>query len=203
MTAAPASIGFGPDEEIDPVVAKRMAELLRAVRLTNKCFDIARSTRFAGEREAAVSRGIAIAKKARLRLELFDIPGHDEHALHVALRDIDETFSRLAANLHAEEGETIYDAKRRAFHEATRAAAERDKASGRRTSIAPDLDSIHRAALVDRWPSPGAALNALRARRVRLHPIDPPGATIWIAPGRSPDVLDEWQLRELADEVCA
>ncbi len=43
--------------------------------LAERCFALARSTTFAGERETAVARGTAIAAKAGLSLDLFDIPG--------------------------------------------------------------------------------------------------------------------------------
>lgn len=181
-----------------------MEELLRAVRLAGKCFDIARSTKFPGERAAAISRGIMIAEKACLRLDLFDIPGRDNQQLENALREVDETLGRLLDELRASEGETVYDAKRRAFHAATSAAAERDRATGRRTGPSPDLASIRRAELLDRWPSTGAAINALQARRVLVVPdTDYPGAPRWFAITRGLRNLDEWQLRELADEVCA
>ncbi|MGT2515609.1 hypothetical protein ACVOMT_16495 [Sphingomonas panni] len=70
-----------------------MAAMLRAVRLAEKCFEIARSTRFAGERASAISRGIAIAEKARLRLDLFSIPGRDGRHLQNALRDAEERWT--------------------------------------------------------------------------------------------------------------
>lgn len=41
----------------------------------NRCFAVARSTTFDGERESAIARGIAIAEKAGLDLGSFDIPG--------------------------------------------------------------------------------------------------------------------------------
>lgn len=207
QAAARPPLGLGPDDEIDLVRAAanahRMAAMLRAVRLAAKCFDIARTSQFAGERDAAFSRGIAIAEKAGLVLELFDIPRREEQRLRYALRDVDETLQRWASQLRAEAGETIYDAKRRAFHAEASAAAERDRAAGRRATPAPDLQTIRRAELLDRWPSTGAALNALRARRVEVFPIDLPPTATWSVPSRALDVIDEWQLRELADEVCA
>ena len=203
QTAAQPPLGLGPDDEIDPAAARRMAELLRAVRLAAKCFDIARSTQFPGERAAAISRGIAIAEKAGLRLDLFDIPGWDGRLLQNALHDVDETLRRLADELRAMDGETVYDAKLRAFHAAAAEAAERDRANGRRSAPVLDLEAIRRADLLDRWPSTGAALNALRARRVEVFPIDLPPTTTWSVPSRALPVVDEWQLRELADEVCA
>lgn len=214
QAAALPPLGFGPDDEIDPAEAKRnadrLAELLRAVRRAEKCFQIARSTPYRGEREAAISRGIAIAEKAGLVLALFDIPGHDEYLLRTALSDIEETLQRLGDKLRAGASETVYDAKRRAFHAATMAAAERDRANGRRAAPPTDMASIRRAELLDRWPSTGSAINALRARRVAVHAAtaaaadpDHPGEERWYAPSRGLDTFDEWQLRELADEVCA
>jgi hypothetical protein len=46
-----------------------------ARRRAERCFAVARSTTFAGERNNAVSRGIAIAEEAGLDLNSFDIPG--------------------------------------------------------------------------------------------------------------------------------
>lgn len=40
-----------------------------------RCFAVARSTSFEGERDAAISRGTAICERAGLSLDLFDIPG--------------------------------------------------------------------------------------------------------------------------------
>lgn len=177
--------------------------MLRAVRLAAKCFDIARSTKFSGERQAAISRGILIAEKAGLRLDLFNIPGREGHLIRDAVHDLGETLERMVHELRAVEGETVYGAKRRAFHAEASAAAKRDRAAGRRATPAPDLQYIRRAELLDRWPSTGAALNALRARRVEVFPIDLPPTATWSVPSRALDVIDEWQLRELADEVCA
>lgn len=201
MTAQP-HLGFGPDDE-DPVARKRFAAQLAAVRLAAKCFEIARSSTYAGERANAISRGTMIAKRAGLRLELFDIPGRDQDQLHAALRDVEATLHRWSAELQAAAGETLYDARRRAFDDAIRAAAERDQANGRRSAAPPDLESLRRADLRDRWPTTDAALNALRARRVAAFPIDLPPTTMWSVPDRAQPVVDEWQLRELADEVCA
>lgn len=46
-----------------------------AYQRAERCFALARSTTFAGERESAIARGTAIAKKAGLDLDYFDIPG--------------------------------------------------------------------------------------------------------------------------------
>lgn len=40
-----------------------------------RCFALARSTTFAGERESAIRRGTEIAEKAGISLDEFDIPG--------------------------------------------------------------------------------------------------------------------------------
>lgn len=201
MTAQP-NLGFGPDDE-DPVATKRFNDRLAAVRLAAKCFEIARSSAHAGERANAISRGTAIAKRAGLRLELFDIPGRDQDRLQMALRDVEDTLRRWSTELQAKCGETLYDARRRAFDDATRAAAERDRANGRRSAGSADPESVRRADLRDRWPTTDAALNALRARRVAAFPIDLPPTTMWSVPDRAQPLVDEWQLRQLADEVCA
>ena len=204
MTAGSAQVGFGDDT---PPPGPVPSDLLRAVRLAAKCFEMAWSTPFPAERDAAISRGTAIAKKAGLRLELFRIPGRDqsEHQLRDALRDAAATRQRWADDLGAAQDETIYAAKRRAFDDATRLAAERDHSAGRRPAAAAGLDAVRRADLLDRWPSIGATINALKARRVVVRDInadDGSDLRRWHLPDRTPATLDEWQLRELADEVC-
>lgn len=201
MTESAAQIGLGADEPSPSLPPSN--ELLRAVRIAEKCFEIARSSAHRGEREAAASRGMAVAKKAGLRLDLFDVPGRDGYRLKSALRDIDETRRRWASALQAADDETIYGAKRRAFDAATHAADERDRSNGRRTGAPLDVECFRQADLRNRWPSTDAALNALRARRIEVFPIDFPAGIMWSAPTLARPALDEWQLRELADEVCA
>lgn len=46
-----------------------------AYRRAERCFALARSATFDGERKAAIARGTAIAKRAGLDLDDFDIPG--------------------------------------------------------------------------------------------------------------------------------
>lgn len=46
-----------------------------ATAKARKCFALARSTTHAGERDAAVSRGLAILERAGLNPDDFDIPG--------------------------------------------------------------------------------------------------------------------------------
>lgn len=143
----------------------------RARQLAERCFALARSTTFAGERDAAIARGMVIAEKAGLSLDLFDIPGrvraartrpnytHDrarfrreDEALrrHNATRpdrapeqyssaDLREVMDRFRATMAAQEAaagagpdETVYDARRRNFAEATAAAAKRDAARSAR-----------------------------------------------------------------------
>lgn len=202
-TAPQPRLTLGPDEE-DAAAPTRMAAMLRAVRLAEKCFEIARSTRFAGERASAISRGIAIAEKAHLRLDLFSIPGRDGRHLQNALRDAEGALDRWSETLSTGADETLYDAKRRAFDTATRAAAERDCANGRRAARRPGQADLRRTELLDRWPSIGAVVNALRARRVEVtEDPEAAGPARWRAAPHRADRLDEWQLRELADEVCA
>lgn len=43
-----------------------------------RCFALARSTTFDGERDSAIARGVAIAEKAGLDLDTFDIPGRSK-----------------------------------------------------------------------------------------------------------------------------
>lgn len=204
MTTTHARIGFGDDSPLPDAIP---SDRLRAVRLAAKCFQMAWSTPFAAERDAAISRGTAIATKAGLRLELFRIPGRDqsEYQLRDALRDAEATRQRWADRLDAGNGETIYAAKRRAFDEAIRAAADRDRIAGRRPAELTDVDAVRRADLLERWPSIGAAINALKARRVLVHPVDNgdgPEPQRWHVPAHRSAAVDEWQLRELADEVC-
>ncbi|MEP9401892.1 hypothetical protein [Sphingomonas sp. VNH70] len=198
--------GLGPDDAPahDPAY---VAAVMRAVRLAAKCFEIARSTKFPGEREAAISRGIAIAEKAGLNLDLFNIPGRSEaDQLRHAVEEAADTLGRWIDRLRAGDHETVYDAKRRAFDQAATEAAERDRRAGRRAGPALDPDELRRAELRDRWPSVGAALNALRARRHRAEDgHDPlrPGVPVWYVSGWGDTSFDEWQLREHADRLCS
>ncbi|WP_230772067.1 hypothetical protein [Sphingomonas sp. Leaf4] len=203
------------------------AEAQRAARRARSCFALAESSTFAGERDAAISRGIAVAEKAGLSLDAFNIPGRarqrraststtanrpgiaermrgSDSDYRTAMREAAETRRRWADELRAADDESIYDAKRRAFDEATAEAAERDCAAGRRAGV-PDREHLRQRDLRDRWPSVDAAINALKARRIEIYPAGDlmrPDAPAWFAPLRGLTTLDEWQLRELADEVA-
>ncbi|KQN37033.1 hypothetical protein ASG37_05065 [Sphingomonas sp. Leaf407] len=204
-------------------------DVQRAARRARSCFTLARSSTFAGERDAAIARGILMAEKAGLSLDGFDIPGRvrqrqtassttanrpgiaermrgSESDFREAIREAADTRRRWAEELRVGDDESIYDAKRRAFNEATAAAAERDSAAGRRASDLPDRAELRLHDLRERWPSVDAAINALKARRIVVHPatnLADPATPAWFAPVRGLQVLDEWQLRELADEVMA
>lgn len=204
----------------------------RARKLAEQCFKVARSTTFDGERTAAITRGEAIATRAGLSLDSFDIPGRVKpkpepqynrpddiaemlrrakgtrddwgrddwyaSARKGAFADLAATMRRKAAEAGARPGETVYEARRRAFEEAT---------------ATPDSELHRRIDLATRWPSIDAVLNALRARRIAVMPADDrteqglrsirPIRQRWVASMDGFVVLDEWSLRELADEVCA
>lgn len=138
-----------------------------------RCFAVARSATFAGERAAAIGRGTAIAEAAGLSLDLFDIPdrvrgtrsgseqgappprvgrskaperydGADTDELlrsfraHMrgadgAIESFYATMRRREQEAGARDGETVYDARRRNFDEATAAARDRDQALGTRS----------------------------------------------------------------------
>ena len=135
-----------------------------------RCFAVARSATFAGERDAAIGRGTAIAEAAGLSLDLFDVPGRVRrawargdaggHAPRVArsaapdrydrdsLRDVTAAFrahmrgtagamesfyaamERREREVGARDGETVYEARRRNFDEATAETRPRDEAQG-------------------------------------------------------------------------
>jgi|GEM_PF-3619531 len=220
----------------------------RARKLAEQCFNVARSTAFEGERAAAIARGEAIAKRAGLSLDAFDIPGRakakpeapkaggsasfhsggtfgfgsrfDDLNLDIddmlrrakatqaewnrdpqhrayrerAFDDLDAAMDRAARKAGARPDETVYDARRRAFDEAT---------------TSPNGETLRRFDLKNRWPSIDAVINALRARRVRVHPAQvrvssltggaPP--KLWIITEPEYCVFDQWSLRELADVV--
>jgi len=112
----------------------------RAVAARNiaaQCFAFARSqTRHPAEREAAISRGVAICEKYGLDLDSFDIPGRDASSGAGSQRDSDRqrfedafeaAMADAALRAGARPGETIYEARRRNFEEACAAAAERDR----------------------------------------------------------------------------
>ncbi|KQM76726.1 hypothetical protein ASE70_08110 [Sphingomonas sp. Leaf22] len=232
---------------------------VRAKKLAEQCFAVARSTQFDGEREAAIARGTAIAERAGLSLDLFDIPGrskpsaaaskpsgqkgdagqpggdgsarpfdHDVDEMlrraratrdgwfsdgwyrqtsEQAFKNFRESMDRARERTGARGDETPYDAARRNFDEQTAAAAERDRAAGRRGSAAPDRERLRRIDLHGRWPSIDAVLNALRARRVHIVPVESRvsshGETmpLWLMTAPGIAVLDQWSLRELADEA--
>lgn len=123
-----------------------------------RCFALARSTTFAAERDTAIARGIAIAERAGLDLDTFDIPGRQRAAprfghyrappsysgadlretmaafnghmagVGAAMRSFEETIRRREAEVRARENETVYDALRRNFDAAAAAARARDEA---------------------------------------------------------------------------
>lgn len=220
----------------------------RARKLAEQCFNVARSTSFEGERTAAIARGEAIAARAGLSLDSFDIPGREKAKaeapkahrgtayytggpfgsgarfddLHVdidemlrrakatrtewnrdphyrsyrerAFDDLSGAMDRAAREAGARPDETVYDARRRAFDEAT---------------TTPNSEGLRRFDLKNRWPSIDAVINALRARRVLVHParvrvssltgVTPPA--LWIVSEPEYCVFDQWSLRELADVV--
>lgn len=127
----------------------------RARSLAERCFALARSTTFGFEREAAIARGTAIAEKAGLSLDLFDIPGrvrgraarsarpaeqparrdraeppghYTTSSVHEAMARFNEAMARQSAEVGAREDETIYDARRRNFERMAAAARARDEA---------------------------------------------------------------------------
>lgn len=226
----------------------------RARKLAEQCFAVARSTQFDGEREAAIARGTAIAQRAGLSLDAFDIPGRGKaDAVHAgpagqkgpsgqnrsaSSADVDEMLRRAAETKRgwfddewyrktqedalngfrdsmerarertgARDDETPYDAARRNFDAETAAAAERDRAAGRRDSTATNPETLRRSDLQGRWPTIEAVLNALHARRVYVAPVESritirgQAMPLWLVTGPSVMVLDQWSLRELADEV--
>lgn len=54
----------------------------RAADLARKCFAVARSTSHAGERAAAINRGMALLERAGLDPDDFDIPGRARKRPH-------------------------------------------------------------------------------------------------------------------------
>lgn len=118
-----------------------------------------------------------------------------------------DSMDRARDRTCARDNETPYDAARRNFDTETAAAAERDRAAGRRGSTAPNPETLRRADLQGRWPTIEAVLNALRARRVYVAPVESrvtvrgQAMPLWLVTGPSVMVLDQWSLRELADEV--
>ncbi|KQN71468.1 hypothetical protein [Sphingomonas sp. Leaf62] len=124
-----------------------------------------------------------------------------------ALRGFRDAMDRARDRTGARDHETLYDAARRNFDAETAAAAERDRAGGRRDSQAPNPETLRREYLQGRWPTIEAVLNALRARHVYVAPVESrvtvhgQAMPLWLVTGPSVMVLDQWSLRELADEV--
>lgn len=67
-----------------------------ARRRAEACFAVARSATIAGERDAAVNRGTAIAEAAGLSLDLFDVPGRTRRSVPKPppSRYVDDLFAR-------------------------------------------------------------------------------------------------------------
>ena len=125
---------------IDHRALDRRAAIARA----KGCFALARSTTFTAERETAIERGIAVAERAGLSLEQFDIPGRAarpaptrptievhtfEYAgddLNEALRSMEAALRRWNAAVNARADETVHDARRRNFDRAAAEARARD-----------------------------------------------------------------------------
>jgi hypothetical protein len=125
-----------------------------AAQKAERCFALARSTSFPGERDTAIARGIAILEKAGLRLDAFDIPGRprttraapppprapfEPRGRRAPDRYDFSEVQRVMAEFHrkmreAEQaaaacaGESAYDARRRNFAEQCAEAAARDRA---------------------------------------------------------------------------
>lgn len=130
----------------------------RAFTRAERCFALARSTTFAGERASAVSLGTAIAEQAGLSLDLFDIPGRVREAPRIvrsrapdrydredtremmrafrahmngvsgAMESFYASMDRRAAETGAGDDETVYEARRRNFDDAAAQARARDEA---------------------------------------------------------------------------
>lgn len=71
-----------------------------------KCFALAASTTHEGERDAAVTRGMAILDRAGLDPDLFDIPGRDRPGVRRVGIEFEgafdpEAFAKMAAAMNA------------------------------------------------------------------------------------------------------
>lgn len=185
----------------------------RARRLAERCFALARSTTFTGEREAAIARGTAIASKAGLSLDLFDIPGRarpaprrrkcaepsvEERARRDDLREVIRVFrEHMAADWKAEWWTDELAACAADAGSGVAAAFERG-----RLDAAMRLQRLREAQLA-RWPDLQGCANFLSSRGEPVYSLgddDEDGFT-WICPGRDRRLSDT-QLRDLADEIA-
>jgi hypothetical protein len=165
----------------------RVRERERAER----CFALARSTTFAGERENAIARGKAIAQAAGLPFELFDIPG--ETRTPPASRFSDDLFTRPRSPFYAG-GWTRED-----LDDVLSRYREQVEADERRASES-DLGRVRRER-AERVNQLRDALNHLWRAGVRIYPwsgeafgVD----TLFIAPEVSAKEYDREAVLELA-----
>lgn len=182
----------------------------RARQLAERCFALARSTTFAGERDAAIGRGTAIAEKVGLSLDLFDIPGRVREA-----RPRRSTAASSAPDPRLDELREIIRKHRQHMAEGwvqgidefvARAA---DAGSGFAAKYQQGrFDAAMRTrrardARFARWPDLGSCADFCFSRGEPVYQLDDPedeGLTWW-CPGRDRRLSDD-HLRQLADEIA-
>ena len=149
-----------------------------------RCFALARSTAFPGEREAAISRGVAIAQKAGLDLDRFDIPGRSQRTRSVA-----SSFDCAAFSMQ-DFAEECYQALRatRRFTEAER----RENTARRRAAFYEAAAALHEI-------EAGQLINALFAKGIAVYDLGDQGdGRRWYVPDRGYVPLTLQELRDLA-----
>jgi hypothetical protein len=150
-----------------------------------RCFALARSTTFPAEREAAIARGIAIAEKAGLNLDRFDIPGRTRRPAREA-----SSFDAAAFSMQ-DFVEECYQALRatRRFNDAQRQA-----------NMARRRAQLHAADAALHSLQAGQLANALFSRGIPVYDLgeDAPDGRRWLVPSCSATPLTLAELRDLA-----
>lgn len=193
---------------------------MRGRHLAERCFALARSTTFPGEREAAIARGIAIANKAGISLDRFDIPGRARASTPpppprpkpaASKRKAEPTSFRspFMSGKYSSADLNEAMARFRQTMDETAAATgagpdETIYAAKRRNFDAAVAAAAQRDAMkaqAARWPTPRFAADFLFSRGVPVYDLGS-GDRRWFAPNVRQEPMTDCELRGVADSVA-
>lgn len=186
-----------------------MAGSVNAARQrAERCFALARSTTFEGERDAAIARGIAVAEKAGLNLDTFDIPGRKRAGPTIDYGS--PIFTECVERYRAAKATggfhptSVRDAEDELMARAADAGSGFAAAFMRGRFAAAMREKTSREARRERWPDIEACKSYLFSRGVPVYDFglfpDDDGPR-WYVPGRDPDRVTDDGLRSTADAV--